>query len=76
MSNMIKTAKDLGILIRQRRKEMGLSQADLAGICNVGNRFLVELEAGKPTIQFDKALYVAANVGLELYVRKKGDKIS
>jgi y4mF family transcriptional regulator len=76
MSNMIKTAKDLGALIRQRRKEMGLSQADLAGICNVGNRFLVELEAGKPTIQFDKALHVAANVGLELRVRKKGDEIS
>ena len=73
---MIKTAKDLGILIRQRRKEMGLSQADLAGICNVGNRFLVELEAGKPTVQFDKALSVAANVGLELHVRKKGDEIS
>ena len=73
---MIKTSKDLGILIRQRRKEMGLSQADLAGICNVGNRFLVELEAGKPTVQFDKALSVAANVGLELHVRKKGDEIS
>ena len=71
---MIKTAKDLGILIRQRRKEMGLSQADLAGICNVGNRFLVELEAGKPTVQFDKALSVAANVGLELHLRKKGDE--
>ena len=55
---------------------MGLSQADLAGICNVGNRFLVELEAGKPTVQFDKALHVAANVGLELHVRKKGDEIS
>lgn len=73
---MIKTAKDLGTLIRQRRKEMGLSQADLAGICNVGNRFLVELEAGKPTVQFDKALHVAANVGLELHVYKKGDEIS
>ena len=72
---MIKTAKDLGLLIRQRRKEMGLTQTELAGICKVGNRFLVELEAGKPTIQFDKALYVAANVGLELSARKKGDKI-
>ena len=73
---MIKTAKDLGALIRQCRKEMGLSQADLSGICNVGNRFLVELEAGKPTVQFDKALHVAANVGLELHVHKKGDETS
>ena len=70
---MIKTAKDLGLLIRQRRKEMGLSQTDLAGICKVGNRFLVELEAGKPTVQFDKALHVAANLGLELHLCKKGD---
>ncbi len=70
---MIKTAKDLGISIRQRRKGMGLSQTDLAGICKVGNRFLVELEAGKPTVQFDKALHVAANLGLELHLRKKGE---
>ena len=70
---MIKTAKDLGIAIRQRRKEMGLSQAELAGICKVGNRFLVELEAGKSTVQFDKALHVAANLGLELHLRKKGE---
>ncbi len=71
---MIKTAKDLGLLIKQSRKAMGLSQAELAGVCKVGNRFIVELEAGKPTIQFDKALYVAANVGLELQLHKKGDK--
>ena len=66
---MIKTAKDLGLLIKQRRKTMGLSQAELAGICKVGNRFIVELEAGKPTIQFDKALHVATNVGLKLQLQ-------
>jgi y4mF family transcriptional regulator len=69
---MIKTAKDLGIIIRDRRKEMKLSQAELAGLCGVGNRFIVELEAGKPTIQFDKALYVAMNLGLELRIAEKG----
>jgi y4mF family transcriptional regulator len=69
---MIKTAKDLGIIIKDRRKEMKLSQAELAGLCGVGNRFIVELEAGKPTIQFDKALYIAMNLGLELRIIKKG----
>jgi y4mF family transcriptional regulator len=72
MNAMIKTAKDLGIIIKDRRKEMKLSQAELAGLCGVGNRFIVELEAGKPTIQFDKALYVAMNLGLELCIGKKG----
>jgi y4mF family transcriptional regulator len=72
MNDMIKTAKDLGVIIKDRRKEMKLSQAELAGLCGVGNRFIVELEAGKPTIQFDKALYVAMNLGLELHIAKKG----
>ncbi|GHU12862.1 putative HTH-type transcriptional regulator y4mF [Alphaproteobacteria bacterium] len=71
---MIKTAKDLGILIKQHRKKMKLSQADFAGICGVGNRFIVDLEAGKPTIQFDKALYVAGNLGLAICVIKKGEE--
>ena len=71
---MIQTAKDLGALIRQQRKAIGMSQADLAGICNVGNRFIVELEAGKPTVQFDKALYVASCLGIELQAHKRGDK--
>jgi y4mF family transcriptional regulator len=74
MNDMIKTVKDLGIIIKNRRKEMKLTQAELAGLCGVGNRFIVELEAGKPTIQFDKAVYVAENVGLELRIARKGDE--
>jgi y4mF family transcriptional regulator len=75
MDKMIKTAKDLGILIKAHRKEMKLSQAKLAGLCGVGNRFIVDLEAGKPTVQFDKALYVAQNVGLKVNITKKGREI-
>jgi y4mF family transcriptional regulator len=71
---VIKTVKELGALIRIHRKNMKLSQADLAGLCGVGNRFIVELEAGKPTVQFDKAVYVAGNVGLELRIARKGDE--
>jgi y4mF family transcriptional regulator len=71
---VIKTVKELGTLIRIHRKNMKLSQADLAGLCRVGNRFIVELEAGKPTVQFDKAMYVAENVGLELRIARKGDE--
>jgi y4mF family transcriptional regulator len=74
VGTVIKTAKELGTLIRTRRKNMKLSQADLAGLCAVGTRFVVELEGGKPTVQFDKAMYVARNVGLELRVTRKEDE--
>lgn len=69
---MIKNAADLGSLIRKQRKKMGLSQTELSEICGTGYRFIVELEAGKPTVQFDKALYVAMNVGLELCIKERG----
>ena len=75
MNRMIKTAKDLGSAIRNRRKEMKLSQRELSGLCGVGNRFIVDLESGKPTVQFDKTLLVARSVGLEIQVIEKGKNI-
>jgi HTH-type transcriptional regulator / antitoxin HipB len=62
----------LGQLIRSVRKEQGLTQADISGLAALGNRFVVDLEKGKPTVQMQKALDVLALLGLELVVRKKG----
>jgi hypothetical protein len=39
-----------------------MRQDDLALATNVGRRFIVELEAGKPNCQLGKALVVAAAV--------------
>lgn len=65
----IESPENLGGLIRARRKELGLSQADLAGLCGVGTRFVSELERGKPTARLGLALVVARNLGLVLEVR-------
>src|SRR5688500_18921909 len=42
------------------------SQRDLALAVNVGERFIVDLESGKPTCQLGKALAVARGVGIRL----------
>ena len=39
--------KDLADMIRKKRKEQKLTQPQLAGLCNVGVRFIVDLESGK-----------------------------
>ncbi|AXS39131.1 helix-turn-helix domain-containing protein [Breoghania sp. L-A4] len=62
----IKTAADLGRLIREARQTRGWTQADLAARCGTGERFIVELENGKPTAQLGKALVAAREVGLKL----------
>jgi DNA-binding XRE family transcriptional regulator len=43
---------------------LNLRQDDLALAVGVGRRFIIDLEAGKPTCQLGKALLVASAVGL------------
>ena len=66
-------AKQLGRLIRLKRKSLGLTQRDAAGLCGVGERFLSELERGKPTATLGKALEVAAKLGLRIHVDPASD---
>lgn len=68
----IKSVADLGSVVQQARKSQTLTQLDIAGLAQTGNRFLVDLENGKETIQLGKVLTVLELLGLELVVRKKG----
>ena len=60
------TASAFGSLIRKRRKELKIRQAQLALATGVGRRFLIELEAGKPSCQLGRSLLVAEALGLKL----------
>jgi HTH-type transcriptional regulator / antitoxin HipB len=72
--NKVSNAKELGAIVRQRRKEAGLTLKDAAGIAGVGIRFLSELERGKPTLQLGLAIEVLQLFGLELHVRGRGER--
>lgn len=68
----IKSTKDLGNLVREFRVMQKMTQADILGLANTGNRFIVELENGKPTVQFKKVLDVLDALGLEIVIQRKG----
>ncbi len=68
---VIRSSEALGGCVREQRKQLALTQADLAGVGNTGNRFIVDLESGKPTVQLQKVLDVMELLGLELVVRRK-----
>jgi HTH-type transcriptional regulator / antitoxin HipB len=59
-------SSEFGLSIREARKSAKLTQAEAAALCAVSVPFFSHLEAGKPTIQLDKALHVAAQLGLRL----------
>jgi len=64
----VRTHHDLGAVIRQARKEQGLTLTQVSGLSGIGVRFLSELERGKSTIQLGKALEVIELLGLKLQV--------
>ena len=68
---LVRSSDDLGAIIRDRRKQLALTQLDLAGHANSGNRFIVEVENGKPTVQLQKVFDLVQLLGLELVVRAR-----
>ena len=53
---------DFGATVRSARRALKLRQAELAAAAGVGLRFLIELEAGKPTVQLGKVLGFSARL--------------
>lgn len=62
----IKTTEVLGTVIRTRRKQLKITQKELAMTCGTGLRFIVDLEKGKPTCQIAKTLMVLQTLGLAI----------
>ena len=59
----IDSTQALGAALRAARKQLGLTQADLALVAGVGVRFVVDLEAGKPTVRLEQVLRVIDALG-------------
>ena len=63
---VIKSAKDFGRAIRVARKEAGLSQVQLAQRCGCSQRFVSEVERGKPTAELERALRLLVELDVPL----------
>lgn len=61
-----------GNMIKQRRKALGYTQAQVANLCGTGTRFISDLENGKPTIELGKAITVASALGIDLVPQARG----
>lgn len=68
MAARIDSPTALGQAVRHARKQLNLTQPQLALAAGVGVRFIVELEAGKPTVRLESVLRVLHALGGELTV--------
>ena len=62
----IRTIGDIAGLVRARRKELGLSQVELARRVGVSRKWIIDLERGKPTAEVSLVLNTLAATGLHL----------
>ncbi|HQY69643.1 MAG: helix-turn-helix transcriptional regulator [Gammaproteobacteria bacterium] len=65
----IRSPRQLGDALRAARKQLGLTQPQLALAAGVGVRFIVDLEAGKPTLRLQNVLRVIDALGGEIQLR-------
>ncbi len=72
----IRTTEQLGGALRAARKQLGLMQPQLALAAGVGVRFIVDLEAGKPTLRLENVLRVIDALGGELQLNGLPSAIS
>lgn len=68
MANHTLNPTEIGVIVRTARKSQKLRQDQLAGAAGVGVRFVVDLEAGKPTAQIGKALLILEALGCKLTI--------
>ena len=62
----IRSPQKLGNALRVARKQLALTQPQLALAAGVGVRFIVDLEAGKPTVRLENVLRVIDALGGEI----------
>lgn len=64
--------EEVGLKIRQRRKELGLEQVDLCEMADIGSTTLSKLEQGKGNITLESLEKILEVLGLNLTLEVRG----
>ena len=67
------TPRELGLLVRERRHDLRLSQAELAARAGVSRPWLVAVEQGHARAELGKLLALLAELGLNLDLSPDAD---
>lgn len=71
---LIRSPKALGALIRNRRSELGIDQAELASRAGTTRHWIMDVEKGKPTVELVRVLRTLEALELEIEVRPRSNR--
>ena len=66
---------NIGLLVKHKRKQLNITQPQLAALSGTGVRFVSDLENGKPTMQIGKILEIIHVLGLDVYISERGESL-
>jgi DNA-binding XRE family transcriptional regulator len=69
----VDTPSALGAALRRRRRQLRMSQDDLALSIGVNRKVIGQLEGGKETVRLEIALNAARALGLNVRVEARGE---
>lgn len=62
----VASPRDMGALLRGRRKELGYTQEFVADMLGFSPRLIGEIERGRGTVAFERMLAYAKGLGIDL----------
>lgn len=69
MVTKIENSKDLAKLLKNRREQLGISQKELAKLCNLSHNGISKLEKDEREARLSTLLKLGKFLGLELLVK-------
>ena len=70
---IVSDALEFGKALRQRRKQLGYTQAFVSEFSGFSVSFISDLENGKRTAELGKALFLANLLGLDCVLSPRGE---
>lgn len=71
---IITDAESFGSAIKERRKQLGYTQAFLSQFSGLSESFISNLECGKATAELGKAIFLANLLGLDCSLNARENK--
>lgn len=71
----ITSTMEFGRAIRNKRKKLGYTQAQLSEYTGFSTSFISDLENGKETAELGKALFLLQLLGLDLVINNRGESV-
>ena len=63
---------EIGQVLRARRKELGMTQAQAAAYCSCSQRLISEMERGRGSVGIEKVMRYANGLGIDFVMSARG----